>query len=98
MTFISVMGPSPMATEFVRPSFASASGPHALQPTLEIESRAQLIYSYVFGKGWARVVRAVREGSREGFARLNGAGSGGDADESKSDDATESSDLGKRVS
>src|SRR6266550_3011034 len=33
---------------------------------------------------------------RVGFAGHNGAGSGGDADESKSNDATESSDLGKR--
>ena len=32
------------------------------------------------------------------FARCNGTGSGGDADESKSNDATESSELDKSVS
>ena len=42
-------------------------------------------------------VTVSRRAMRVGFAGHNGAGSGGDADECKSNDATESSDLGKRV-
>jgi hypothetical protein len=55
------------------------------------------------GMTWSRGARGARRagvaGSRARRATgRNGTSGGGDADESKSDDATESSDLGKHVS